>query len=31
MFIKTLCCSAVLFVALAWAGIALQRYRRRGR
>jgi hypothetical protein len=27
VFIKALCCSAVLFVALAWAGIWLQRVR----
>lgn len=29
MFIKALCCSAVVFVALAWVGIWLQRHRGR--
>jgi hypothetical protein len=29
MFIKALCCSTMVFVAVAWAGIWLQRRRRR--
>ena len=29
MFIKTLCCSMMIFVAVAWVGIWLQRKRRR--
>jgi len=31
VFIKALCCAAVVFVVLAWAGIWLQRRRRGGR
>jgi hypothetical protein len=29
MVIKALCCSMMVFVAIAWAGIWLQRHRRR--
>jgi hypothetical protein len=29
MFVKALCCSMMVFVALAWAGIWLRRHRSR--